>query len=101
MSEQNMDRSAAFDAAIMLYCLELHAQGGPTPEQWARLPEFSQVLAERADVMLFGGGKKGEAADMFNKTCFAVACLSFVPGGITFMGRHYESSAGEMEVVDE
>ena len=96
MNEQNLDsRSIAFNAAIMLNCMSLESSGGPTPEQWASIQEFSQVLAERADVMLFGGGKKGEAADMFNKTCFAVACLSFTPGGIDFMGQHYESKVSE------
>lgn len=99
MTKKDLYRSAVFNAAIMLHCLELRAQSGPTPEQWALLPEYSQLLSERADVMLFGGGKKGEAADLFDKTCFAVACLSFLPGGITFMGKHYESIATESEAT--
>lgn len=90
-------RKPIFNAAIMLRCLELRSSGGPTPEQWASIQDTGKLLGEKADVMLFGGGKKGEAADLFNKTCFAVAVLSFVPGGITFMGDHYESIVLERE----
>lgn len=84
-------RASTFQAGIMLHILELRERGGPTIAEWSRIAEFANALAEKADVMLFGGCKKGEAADLFNKTCKAVAILSFVPGGITLMGEHYES----------
>ena len=32
-----------------------------------------------------------EVADVFNKTAFAIAVLSFCPGGIKIFGQHYTS----------
>ena len=52
--------------------------------------EFGKELAEHGDVLLYGG-KKGEAAKMFNKTARAVALLSFLPGGVTLFGTHWEN----------
>ncbi|MEK6609189.1 MAG: hypothetical protein AABZ30_16140 [Myxococcota bacterium] len=40
---------------------------------------------------MFGGGKPGEVADLFNRTAKAIAVLSFAPGGVTVFGQHWEA----------
>ena len=53
--------------------------------------EFGKELAERGDVLLYGSKKGGEASAMFNKTSRAIALLSFLPGGVTLFGAHWEN----------
>jgi hypothetical protein len=57
------------------------------------LRDFAQTLGAEGDKLLFRGGKPGEAAALFNRTAHAIALLSFVPGGITIMGSHWETDA--------
>lgn len=54
---------------------------------------FGQELGERGDVLLFGG-KKGEAAALFNKLAAAVAVMSFCPGGVLVFGTRYQNEHG-------
>jgi len=78
-------------AAVPIYILRLQAKGGPDDSDMARAQESSAMLAERGDVLLFGGGKKGETADLFNRTAHAVAVLAFCPGGVDIFGQHFEA----------
>ena len=59
-----------------------------------RAKECSQVIAEKGDVILFRG-KGGETAEAFNRLAEGVACLAFVPGGVTLFGQHWEAKLGE------
>lgn len=54
------------------------------------LPSFSQVLTEKGDRLLYGG-KTGEAAVLFNQLAKSIALMSFLPGGISTFGQHWES----------
>ena len=54
--------------------------------------ETSQILGERGDILLFGGGKKGECAEIFNRTAHAIAVLAFVPGGVEIFGSRFEAN---------
>jgi len=81
----------AMSAAIPLYIISLKDKGGPSQADFDSLKETSSLLGEKGDVLLFGGKKKNECADIFNKTAEAIAILSFLPGGITIFGQHYQS----------
>jgi len=86
--------SIALSAAVPLHIAELKAKGGPNDEDLKKAVAMSAVLGERADVLMFGAGKKGkkgEVADMFNGTARAIAVLSFMPGGISLFGGHWEA----------
>lgn len=74
-----------------LVIAEMKRRGGPTDTdvEWAR--EFAWTLAERGDILLYRGGKKGESAEMFNATARAIAILAFSPGGIKLFGQHWEA----------
>src|SRR5262245_29750196 len=56
----------------------------------ARTRECGQAVAERGDVIQFKG-KKGESAEAFNRLAEGLACLSFAPGGVKFLGSHWEA----------
>lgn len=51
----------------------------------------SQVIAEKGDVIMFRGGKKGETAYAFNHLAEGIACLAFAPGGVHVFGDHYDA----------
>lgn len=50
----------------------------------------AQIVAEKGDVLQYGG-KKGEAADAFNRLAEGLAIAAFQPGGVKFRGMHWES----------
>jgi hypothetical protein len=110
----NNQLSIALSAAVPLHIIELQAKGGPDAEDLKKATAMSSVLGERGDVLLFGGGKKGkkgEVAEIFNGLARALAVLSFVPGGVTLFGNHWETktektvgktpTAGDIQVEGE
>ena len=84
--------SIAMSAAIPLHIMQIQERGGPTEEDMKKAQATSDKLGEHGDILLFGGGKKGERADLFNRTAHAIAVLAFVPGGINIFGSHFEST---------
>jgi len=83
--------SIAMSAAVPLRIMALVEKGGPDAEDYAKAQAHNVVLGERGDVMLFGGGKNGEAADLFNKTAQAIAILAFCPGGVTLFNQTFDA----------
>jgi hypothetical protein len=77
--------------AVFLRIAEMEKQGGPSAEDMARAQETSGMLGEHGDVLLHGGGKKGQCADLFNRTAHAIAVLAFVPGGVELFGTRFEA----------
>ena len=78
--------------AVPLYIERMKAKGGPDDEDRKKAQETSEILGERGDILLFGGGKKGECADQFNRTAEAIAILAFCPGGVEIFGSHFEAT---------
>ena len=77
--------------AVLLNIAEIKERGGPTAEDMAKAEETSDLLGEHGDVLLHGGGKKGECANLFNRTAHAIAVLAFVPGGVELFGARFEA----------
>lgn len=67
---------------------ELMQQGIGLTEHIARVSPYAHDIAECGDQILFRGSRTTE---LINKLVDAVAVLSFVPGGITMFGLHFES----------
>ena len=63
----------------------------PMDQLLVKVREAGQLIAENGDKLLYGSKVKGETATLFNKTAEAVAVLSFLPGGITLFGQHWEA----------
>lgn len=80
--------ASTLSIAVPLRILDYEARGGPGAPDFERAREFGVVLASQGDTLLFGG-KKGEAASMFNQVADAVAILSFCPGGVKLFGNHF------------
>lgn len=91
--------SDALAAAVPLRIHMLVERGGPTSWEWSETKEFADVLGEKGDVLLFRGGEKGEAAQLFNRLAKAIAVLSFMPGGISTFGQHYEAYVREEQAT--
>ena len=64
----------------------------PWSEVDIQLSGTAKLLGSRGDLLLFGGGKKGEVAALFNKVAKSIAIMSFWPGGITLFGQHWEDT---------
>jgi len=60
-------------------------------EKQKRVVDVPTLLGEKGDVMLFGGGEKGEAGEVFNRLAEGVAVLAFMPGGVNVFGCHFEA----------
>lgn len=81
--------------AVPLWMLDLYYR---TPEQRCAIARrCSQVLAERADNLMFGNKKKGETAQVFNALAEGLAVAAYQPGGVTFAGRHWCTDHGRCE----
>lgn len=83
----------ALSAAVPLRIAEFKGMGGVTERNlwWART--FAQELGADGDALLYKGEKQGRSAGMFSGLARAIAILSFCPGGIRFLGEHWESFA--------
>jgi len=77
--------------AVFLRIVEMEELGGPTPEDLRKVQETADMLGEHGDVLIHGGGKPGQCADLFNRTAHAMAVLSFVPGGVELFGTKFEA----------
>lgn len=75
----------ALSAAVPLWIMRLKRRS--EEHRVKRGHAAAQVIAEKGDVLQFGG--KGCAA-AFNALAESIACLAFVSGGVTFLGDHWE-----------
>ena len=82
----------ALSAGVPLRIMELQAHGGVSPEDIVACSEYSILIGARGDLLMFRGGKKGETAAVFNTLVKVLAVLSFAPGGVDFLGDHWESA---------
>ena len=53
--------------------------------------EISQIIAEKGDIIQFRSKTQGETAKAFNALAEGLTIMSFVPGGVKFLGMHFES----------
>lgn len=61
------------------------------PERRVRAArDCAPTVAAHGDDLQFGGK---HAAEAFNKLALGLACCAYQPGGITFLGDHYEAGA--------
>jgi len=83
-------------AAVPMWVERVRLQGWDYRLQRAR--ECAQVLASDGDKILYATpakrGKDGTrtrgTAEAFNHLAEGLACLAFCPGGVTFLGEHFE-----------
>lgn len=82
---------ASLEAAVPLRIAELLGKSpairGRMAAAWAA--NAVDEIASRGDVLQYGGGKRGEAAEVFGHLARALAAGAMVPGGVTFAGLHW------------
>ena len=90
--ETTMDHlRVALSAAVPLCILELEARGCLMEDDMRACKDISQFLGGKADLLMFRVNRCGEAAEVFSQLARGLAILSFAPGGVTFLGEHWES----------
>ena len=77
--------------AAILRIMEMEKLGGPSAEDVRKASETADLLGEHGDILLHGGGKKGQCADLFNRTAHAIAVLAVAPGGVELFGTRFEA----------
>jgi hypothetical protein len=91
MSRETEDLLRTALAAAVPICIhDLQRRGGANEDDFARARAFSWKLAEHGDDLQYGG-KPGIAAKLFQGVAENIAVLAFCPGGITFLGMHFEA----------
>lgn len=98
---RNESLPIAMAAAVPLYIIRFQEKGGPDDEDIRQAHAMAGKLGEHGDILLFGGGKKGECAELFNETARAIAVMAFCPGGVTVFGNHFEAKSGAVAELDK
>jgi hypothetical protein len=83
----------ALEAAIPLWQMKLKKL--PWSEVLSRVKGVADLIGSKGDILQFGGGKKGEVAKVFNRAAEGIAVMSFLPGGVTIFGQHWEDQHPE------
>lgn len=90
MQDDNL-LAMALSTAVPLRMMAMAEKGGPDAEDRKKAQKASDLLGEKGDKLLFGG-KKGEAAELFNLLAHAITVLSFCPGGVTTFGQNFDGN---------
>ncbi|MFD0855676.1 hypothetical protein ACFQ07_25770 [Actinomadura adrarensis] len=77
----------ALEFAVPLHILELADRTDTQRMEIGR--RTARLIGEKGDILMFGGGRKGEVADAFNALAQGLAALAYQPGGVEAFGRHW------------
>lgn len=66
----------------------------------SRREALTDIIASKGDIIMFKSPKRGETAAAFNALAEALAAMSFVPGGVTFRGQHWQATHPELTAND-
>lgn len=82
----------SLELAVALRIVDIKRMGYIPEQLYQQLPEIASLMAEHGDILLYGGGKKGQVVDIFNKITLAITILAFQPGGIEIFDYKFEAS---------
>lgn len=75
--------------AVPLEINAIERNGGPHDYELEWIRGYIEELGSRGDDLQFGAKRKGETAVLFKNFAYALALLSFAPGGVQFAGMHF------------
>lgn len=82
------------EAIVPLRIHDLSKIGGPSQEHFDYAKQYGDMLAGPPceDLMYKPDRKKdrGNSKEMLNRLTRVLAIMAFLPGGVTFMGLHFE-----------
>lgn len=85
---------------VPLRIIEIRQEGREWTEHMARVRTYMPDILERGELLFHY--EKGTSNRLASKVADAIAVLSFVPGGISLFGLHFESEVYvEDQVPDE
>ena len=90
---ENSHLAVSLLAAVPLRIMAIKERGGLNEGDIARARQIGQLIAEKGDILLFGGGKKGESAHLHSELAEGIAILSFAPGGVRVFDQHWCGNA--------
>lgn len=76
------------EAMVPLAIHDLIKMGGITDWHLKRVSGYAWDIGSGGDALLYR--VKGESAKMMGKLTEALAVMAFLPGGVTFLGLHFE-----------
>jgi hypothetical protein len=85
---------ASLLVAVPLWVLELGRMSAE--DIMSRCRACAAHIAEHGDIILYKSKKGGGSAEAFNRLAEGLACLSFAPGGVKFLGLHFDNGHEEM-----
>lgn len=92
--EDHTHLTAALQVAVPLWIIEIKPLGMNAILTRAReLNELQDSTGQRligSDALLYS--REGDTANSFNALAESIACMSFLPGGITCFGQHWIAS---------
>jgi len=78
----------SLQAAVPLHIIDV--RDWTFEQRRAAAEESAYVIAEHGDDLLYGGK---HCADAFNRLALGIACAAYQPGGIRFLGDHWEATS--------
>ena len=81
--------------AVGLRTLEILQRGGPSDLDWERVARTADIIGSQGDALLFRTPASKHSlgtAEVFNRLADAIAVMAFAPGGVRFLGEHFEVS---------
>jgi hypothetical protein len=77
----------ALEAAVPLHIIEIRNWTSRQRQRFAS--EAATVIGSQGDVLQYGGGKRGDVANVFNHLARGLACAAYQIGGVTFADHHW------------
>lgn len=77
--------------AVPLWIDRWKSEGKTLDDLLPQASAWSQIIAEKGDIILYRSKKKGETAAAFNALAQAIALMSLMPGGIKVFDVRFEN----------
>lgn len=77
--------------AVPIKIAEFQEKGGPGDYDIEEMRRIGEEIAEHGDALLFR--EKRETARLWGRLVFALSVMAFFPGGVTFLGDHWNAEA--------
>lgn len=85
----------ALSTGVPLVVRDIQDRGGPQPSDWNRVRAFSDDIGAYGDLLIYASDQREQASALVGRLISTLAVLSFVPGGVTFAGLHFETTPEE------
>jgi len=93
--EHNQELLKMHVATVVPFMIEdiLYKEGGISEQHLAEARGYTDLIGSEGDAILYRSKKKGKSAQLVHALCRCLAIGSFAPGGIKFMGMHFEAES--------